>query len=161
MADIQFEDYSARIEAELNEKIIAWLYEAAGEIQASAIRNTKVDTGQLKGSWTYKVDESSGEARVGSPLENAIWEEFGTGEYAVKGDGRQGYWVYIKGGEVHSKSPKTYTLQKAKQIVAIMRSKGLEAYYTKGKKPKRILQNAFVNNQEKLKRALANMLKKG
>ena len=72
----------------------AWLYEAAGELEAQVKRNTKVGTGQLKNSWTYKVDESKGEATIGSPLENAIWEEFGTGQYALHGDGRKTPWVY-------------------------------------------------------------------
>ena len=31
---------------------------------------------------------------IGNPLENAIWEEYGTGEYALKGNGRKKPWVY-------------------------------------------------------------------
>ena len=40
------------------------------------------------------MDESKGETTVGNPLENAIWEEFGTGEFAINGDGRKGGWYY-------------------------------------------------------------------
>lgn len=61
----------------------------SGELEAQVKRNTRVDTGQTKGSWTYKVDEANGEAMVGSPQENAIWEEFGTGQYALNGDGER------------------------------------------------------------------------
>ena len=28
------------------------------------------------------------------PLENAIWNEYGTGEYALEGNGRKGGWSY-------------------------------------------------------------------
>lgn len=31
---------------------------------------------------------------IGSNVENAIWEEFGTGIYAINGDGRKTPWKY-------------------------------------------------------------------
>lgn len=40
------------------------------------------------------MDESAQVATVGNPLQNAIWEEFGTGEYALEGDGRKTPWRY-------------------------------------------------------------------
>ena len=46
--------------------------------------------GQTKSSWDRKVLENEGV--VGSSSENAIWEEFGTGDYAVNGDGRKTPW---------------------------------------------------------------------
>lgn len=91
---VQFTDNSAKVKATLNDAAIAYLYEAAGEIEAQVKRNSRVGTGQLKNSWSYRVDEADGVATVGSPLENAIWEEFGTGEFAVNGDGRKGGWSY-------------------------------------------------------------------
>lgn len=91
---VQFTDNSAQVKAALDDAVIAYLYEAGGELEAQVKRNSRVGTGQLKNSWTYRVDESKGETTVGSPLENAIWEEFGTGEYAVNGDGRKGGWWY-------------------------------------------------------------------
>lgn len=91
---VEFTDNSINLKALLDDKAKAFLYEAASEIQSQAKRNSRVKTGQLKGSWDYKVDESKGEAKIGSPLENAIWEEFGTGEYAVHGNGRKGGWRY-------------------------------------------------------------------
>lgn len=64
--------------------VIGFLHEVGGEIQAQAQDNSRVDTGQTKGSYKYMVDEGKDESTVsvGSDLENAIWEEFGTGEYA-------------------------------------------------------------------------------
>lgn len=94
MADIHFEDYSFKVKDAMNSAITAFLYEAAGELEAQVKRNTAVDTGQLKNSWTHHVDQSSQTATIGSPLENAIWEEFGTGEYALNGNGRKTPWHY-------------------------------------------------------------------
>lgn len=91
---VEFKDFSAQVKAALDDAAIAYLYEAGGELEAQVKRNSRVGSGQLKNSWTYKVDESKGVTTVGSPLENAIWEEFGTGEYALNGDGRKGGWVY-------------------------------------------------------------------
>ena len=34
------------------------------------------------------------EAIIGSSDQNAIWEEFGTGEHALQGNGRKGGWSY-------------------------------------------------------------------
>ena len=92
---VQFTDNSAKVKGALNDAAIAYLYEAAGELEAQVKRNQRRGrTGQTSNAWTYVVDESKGEAVVGNPLENAIWEEFGTGEFALHGDGRKGGWVY-------------------------------------------------------------------
>ncbi len=91
---VQFTDNSAVVKAALDDAVIAYLYGAGGELAGQVTRNSRRGTGQLANSWTYKVDESKGECTVGSPLENAIWEEFGTGEYALHGDGRKGGWYY-------------------------------------------------------------------
>lgn len=99
---VQFKDNSIKVKEALNDAITAFLHEAAGELSSQVQRNTRVDTGQLKGSWTYKVDEGAKEATIGSGLENAIWEEFGTGEHALQGNGRKGGWLYEdRHGEVH------------------------------------------------------------
>lgn len=114
---VEIHDFSIQVKNAMEDKAIAFLEEAAAEIESAARRNSRVDTGQLKGSWTHLVDESALEATVGSPLENAIWEEFGTGEYAAKGNGRKGGWSYQDdAGDWH---------------------------HTKGKTPNRTLQRAF------------------
>jgi len=74
---VQFTDNSAAVKAALDDAVKAYLHESGGELEAQVKRNSRVGTGQLKNSWGYKVDESKGECVVGSPLENAIWEEFG------------------------------------------------------------------------------------
>lgn len=130
---VRFEDNSGRVKAEIAEACTAWLYEAAGELEAQTKRNTKVGTGQLKNSWTYTVDEAEQEAAIGSPLENAIWEEFGTGIYAVNDDGRKTPWAYKD-------------------------DKG-KWHRTKGKHPHRALQNAFNTLQNALRARLEDILK--
>ena len=92
--NIVFRDYSMKVKAALNDAVIAWLHEASGAVEAQAKRNSRVDTGQLKGSWKYVVDEGKLESQIGSPLQNAIWEEFGTGEFAANGNGRKTPWKY-------------------------------------------------------------------
>lgn len=133
MSDLKFKDNSIAVKKALGAACIAWLHEAAGELEAQVKRNTRVDSGQTKGSWTNKVDESAQKAVVGSNLENAIWEEFGTGQYAIQGNGRKTPWVYKdRHGEWH---------------------------ITKGKRPTRALFKAFTINKPKLKKALESMLR--
>jgi hypothetical protein len=116
MAGVEFEDFSIQVKKAIEEKALKFLEEAASEVESQARRNSRVDTGQLKGSWTHVVDESAQKATIGSPLENAIWEEFGTGEYALHGDGRKGGWYYVddagNGHFTHGKTPNR-TLQRA------------------------------------------------
>lgn len=133
---VRFTDNSARVKAALNDAAIAYLYEAGGELEAQVKRNTRVGSGQLKNSWTHKVDESAGTATIGSPLENSIWEEFGTGEFALHGDGRKGGWYYQdeKTGKWH---------------------------HTYGKTPHRAFQSAFNSLKNALIKRAQEVLKEG
>lgn len=136
MANVKFEDNSIKIEEAIKQACVAWLHEAAGEIQAQTKRGCDkyVDTGKTKNSWQYKVNESEGEAIIGSDYENALWEEFGTGIYASKGNGRKNVpWHYKDAeGKWHA---------------------------TKGKKARHTLQQAFDGNENKLKKSLEQKLK--
>lgn len=132
---VEFTDNTAKIKAALSEGVIGFLHEAGGEIQAKTQRNSRVDTGQTKGSYKYMVDEGKDESTVavGSDLENAIWEEFGTGEYALHGDGRKGGWVY-------------------QDVTGVW-------HYTRGKTPKQPLTKAFQSVAPKIKKQLVNVIK--
>lgn len=129
---VELKDDSIKVKGALNDAVIKLLYEASHVIQSQVKQNTAVDTGQLKGSWDFTVDESKGEAVIGSPLENAIWEEFGTGEYALHGNGRKGGWVYVdeKGG-----------------------------HFTRGKKPRRMLHNAFETKRPAIVKRAERIIK--
>jgi hypothetical protein len=124
MANITFKDNSIKVQDAMLEAAAAYLYEASGEMVAQTARNSRVDTGQTKGSWDYTINDETLESQIGSPLENAIWEEFGTGEYALEGNGRKGGWFYTN-------------------------TDG-EKVFTRGKKPNRALWKAFQTLKPKL-----------
>lgn len=122
---VKFTDNSMKVKAAIEEAALQYLHEVSGELVSATQRNTPVDTGQLKGSWNYIVDDGELESKIGSPLENAIWTEFGTGEYALKGNGRKGGWKYKDGRGIwhftHGKTPvrmlhKSFTALKPKLI---------------------------------------------
>lgn len=135
MANVQFEDFSVQVMNAIDERINIALEEAAGELESAVKRNTRVDTGQLKNSWQHKLDEKEHKAYIGSPLENAIWEEFGTGEHAKETghQGRETPWRYKdRKGEWHT---------------------------TTGKRPKRALHTAFNDKKEKIKKHIQDKFK--
>ena len=143
--NVIFEDYSIRCREELRDRAIQFLQEAGEEITSMTVRNQVRKTGQTAGSWSDSpvMDEAALAVHMGSNYENAIWEEFGTGEFAEKGDGRRGWWVYVKGSSSR-RGGRTYSTQaEAKKAVAILRKKGLEAYYTKGKHARHPFLNAY------------------
>jgi len=107
--NIEFKDFSLQVKEEINDKIIAGLYEVSGELAALTKRNSRRPQGQTAGSFRYIVHESEKEAVIGSDKENSIWEEYGTGEYALSGDGRQGGWVYKDDEGFHFTKGKTPT----------------------------------------------------
>lgn len=95
MGEILFKDFSKEVNKKIKELGVAWLEEASGTIESQTKRNTKVDTGKTKASWEHIVHEKELEAEVGSRYQNAVWEEFGTGIYALNGDGRKDVpWTY-------------------------------------------------------------------
>lgn len=129
MADVKFTDHTVEVKGIIADLAYRVLEEVSGELESQVKRNTKVKTGQTKNSWQHRVtgSDSTGEFRavVGSPLQNAIWEEFGTGEYALNGDGRKGGWFYVDeeghGHYTHGKHPrrpfwKAYSVLKNKMI---------------------------------------------
>ncbi len=154
---VEFQDFRIQVKEAIDDKITAVLEECAGELEGQASRNTRVASSKTKTSWEHKVKGDT--AYIGSPDENSIWEEFGTGEYALEGNGRSGYWVFVKGKKGTSRSKKTYTLKEAKKIMAILRKKGLEAYYTKGKRPSRAFWKAYVSMKSKIISRIQNAFK--
>lgn len=127
--DVKFEDYHVAVEEKMAEIAMNVLEECAGELESRVKRNTAVDTGYTKNSWQHKVTGSmiaqQYNAYIGSDYENAIWEEFGTGDYALEGNGRRGGWYYVddegKGHFTHGKHPRrpfynAYTKLKNKLI---------------------------------------------
>lgn len=130
---VKFHDYSIQVEAAIDNKINAVLEECAAEIESQTKRNSRVRTGKTKNSFRHRVDEATHTAYIGSDYENAIWEEFGTGEYALNGDGRKGGWTYVD-------------------------EKG-DRYFTRGKTPTRAFWKAYTSLKSKIIKRLESSLK--
>lgn len=159
---VEFEDYSIQVKGAIKDAAKKWLEEAAGEIESQAKRNMPSGHwyAQQKAAFDHRVDTSALEAHIGNPMEEALWTEFGTGEFAVNGDGRKGYWVYVKGsGKGGSTGGKSYTLEEAKRVMAMMQSDGIDAHITKGQRPHRPLQSAFTSLKSALIRRAENIMK--
>ncbi|MBR5583457.1 MAG: hypothetical protein IKW21_02905 [Lachnospiraceae bacterium] len=158
---VEFTDNSIQVKTELEAAVIAYLHEAAGELSSQTTRNSRpVNYGQqdVKNSWDYIVDESEQMAVVGSPLEAAYWEELGTGDYALNGDGRKGWWVYVEGNDTPRANQKMYTEEEAKSVAAFLRSKGLPAHASKGTEANRPLFRAFTELKTPLIRRAEEVL---
>ena len=138
VADWEFKDNSIKVKAAFASRAQAVLEEVAGELESQVKENTRVRTGDTKSKWEHYVTESDGvhTATVGNPLENAIWEEFGTGQYALNGDGRKGGWAY--------EDPKTG-----------------ETIWTYGKTPSRAFFNAYSKLKNRLVRYIQSQFGKG
>ena len=133
MADVEFKDYTLKVIDAMNDNINAVLEECAGELESQTKRNSRVDTGKTKNSFKHMVVDSEHVAYIGSNDENAIWEEFGTGEYALKGNGRRGGWHYKDDeGKWH---------------------------HTYGKTPTRALHNAFITKKNAIIRRFEQIMR--
>lgn len=122
---VEFHDFSRIVLQKIQETGEVFLEEVGGELESQVKQNTKVDTGKTKGSWEHVVNADKMEVQVGSRYKNALWEEFGTGIYALNGDGRKKVpWVYkTPDGKFHS---------------------------TVGKKPRRALFNAYNSKKNQI-----------
>lgn len=155
MSNVVFEDNSIQVKNLIRDKAISFLYEVGGELVSRTSRNSRRRTGQTASSYEYRVDEGKLAVYVGSNFQNAIWEEFGTGEHALNKDGRKGWWVYVDNGSSPSTSSsgggKTYSsAEEAEKAVAILRSKGLNAYKTNGKKANRPMFKAYTSSKSSI-----------
>ncbi|MBS6194277.1 MAG: hypothetical protein KH828_01670 [Clostridiales bacterium] len=146
---LEFKDNRTKVKEALDDAITAFLIEAGGELQGKTVRNSRKDQSHTAGSYEYKVDESEGVCQIGSNLENSIWEEFGTGEYALHGDGRKGGW-YIPEENLTAKAK-----SKMKKVIG---KNGKVYYFTRGKTPNRPMQRAFDSSKMKLIRRFGQIL---
>ena len=119
---VEFRDFSTIVFQKMKQTAETFLEEVGGEVEAQTKRNTKVDTGKTKGSWEHLVNAEKMEVQIGSRYKNALWEELGTGKYALNSDGRKTKWVY--------KNPKDGKF-----------------YATVGKKPRRALYHAYESKR--------------
>lgn len=158
-----FTDNSAAFISELENVKKPAMLEAIG---LKAVAYTKANitaagrkkTGRMVNSVTHRVIASEDTVYIGSNVEYFKYNELGTGRYAE--GGAPGYWVYVAGQDEATRaahrrtSRKRYTLQQAKQIVAMMRAKGLNAFYTDGMKPTHALQKAVSEHKNVYKQII-------
>lgn len=94
---MKFEDYSKEVK-----KRLAGVSEEAMEatalfIETQAKSLAPVSSGELRDKIDHTVkrgDDGVVIGKVGSPLDYAVYVEYGTGEFAENGNGRKGGWVY-------------------------------------------------------------------
>ena len=130
---MEFVDNSEAVKRELERAAIRGLIKAAILVESQAVLLVPVDTGALRNSIGYKVNERELAAYIGTNCEYAIYVEFGTGEFAENGNGRKGGWVYkTPNGEVH---------------------------FTYGMPPQPYLRPAFRKNQKAIRDILADCLR--
>ena len=110
-------DFSEKLE----EKIGKFLSEASALIERAVKDNTPVKSGATRNAWQSLTDSESHTAFIGNTMKNAVWEEFGTGEYALSGKGRKDGWVYHDENGFH---------------------------FTYGKPPRRCLWSAFTDSRQ-------------
>lgn len=146
---VEFVNFSVQCKEALEDAAIAYLNEAGGELHAQTVRNSsqgvEYQGKQAQNLWSIHVDESAKEVSVGSPDEAGFWEELGTGEKALYGNGRRGWWVYVEGSDKPRSRQKYYTEEEAKDVAAYLRSQGHDAHATNGRKPNRPLYRAFAS----------------
>lgn len=148
----EFEDNSINVIEALDKVGKEWLEDASRVLLNQTIQNSRADTGQTKGSWKRVVEDER--AVVGSTSENAIWDEFGTGHYAINKDGRKTPWYVPVEGYTGNRKP-TFNGK-----VVIVYGKGGKAFYkTNGKRPNRTLENAKNSTRGKIQKRLETLVK--
>ena len=93
----KFTDNSKKVKGQMDEAMFRALESAALIVEASAKALAPVgDSGELRDKIDHNIKEVNGMkvAQVGSPLQYAVYVEYGTGEHSKNGAGRKGGWVY-------------------------------------------------------------------
>lgn len=153
---IILKDYTGKISANVEKVALQWLEDTAGELESATKRNSAVGQpgAPTKNSWKHQVDAGKKEAVVGSPLANAVYEEYGTGEYALEGNGRKSPW-YVPVEEVVGYKRPTYQ----GKVIVVYGKGGKKYYKTDGKEPKQMLHRAWDSVTPKAKKRLQSLLK--
>lgn len=130
---MKFVDNSKQAKRAIELAAIRGLIKACMLVEGQAVALAPVASGRLRDSIAYKVDEGELIGYVGTNVEYAIWIEFGTGEFAEKGNGRKGGWVY--------------------------QDPSGEWFFTWGNEPQPYLRPAFRRTKKQVKAILENALR--
>lgn len=133
--NFQFEDNSKQVKKQLHQTNETAMLSVLLMIKGQAKALARVDSGEMRNRLDHKIigKGSKVTGQVGSPNEHALYNEFGTGEFAENGAGRKGGWVY--------KAPDG------------------NWYFTYGMKPRPFLRPAFRQNKQRIKEMLGSEYK--
>lgn len=160
--EIEIVDNSEKALEEFKAACLRALERCGSQAEGYAKDLVSVVTGNLQNSITHQVDEAETAVYIGTNSEYGPYVELGTGKY-YKGGGRSGWWVYVD-GESSKKTPKnlkTYTYEEAKRIMAILRSKGLDAHMTEGRPASPYLKPAVSDHKQTYRNIIEDELKNG
>ncbi|MBH8601186.1 HK97-gp10 family putative phage morphogenesis protein [Thermoactinomyces sp. CICC 23799] len=104
-------------------------------IRGEAQVRVPIDTGALRDSIDFIVNDGRKSVVIGTNIEYAPYVEFGTGRYAQNGGGRKTPWVY--------------------------KNRKGEWVWTEGQRPQPFLTPAFEDNKQKIKKLVARELGRG
>lgn len=138
-----------RLEGIVNQTTIEGaLKKAVSFVEGEAVK--KAPKGEIQQKMSSKVEGLSG--IVFNPCEYAPYVEYGTGLFSIhpQGGRKDVPWVFVEGSGSGKHSYKKYTLATAKRAMALLREKGLPAFYTYGQKPQPYLRPALDENREKI-----------
>ena len=175
MSDIHIEvvaDNSEEFKRKMKEGVEAAL-EAVGNQAVSHSKNivtAKVPrspeswynlTGNLRNSISHEVKMSDDAVYIGTNVEYAVYNEYGTGVYADTGK-TTGWWVFVPGSGTGngSRSGKRYSEKEARKIVAAMRAKGIDAHMTQGMKPIHFIRDAVQGHEKEYESIIISEIKK-
>ena len=150
--DVEVTSHREEVLAALRQQTEAALEAMGIQATSHATQNVtaagRVDTGGLRNSISHQVQDKV--CYVGTNIKHAKYHEFGTGAFAEgPGGGRKGWWVYVPGSSGSpARSGRSYSFAQAKQIVAILRRKGLDAHMTQGIKAIHFLRNAVADHKD-------------
>lgn len=128
-----------KVREQLKKNIYNALDAAGNFVKGEAIRKAPVDNGALRDHFGIEISVKDLKVRVYNDLEYAKFVEFGTGIFALDGNGRKTPWVYYYDG--HKGEP------------------GFRV--TVGQKPQPFLMPAVEKNTDKITNIMAIQLKKG
>lgn len=152
---VKFEDYSVKVTEAMDGAIEEFLYKGSSVIQAAVQRNQRADTSGLRGKWDIKVDMAAKEATIGNPEENAIWEEFGTGEHSEGSvGGRAGAW-YVPVEKATGKKKPSYN----GKVIVVYGKNGQAFYKTNGKSATHAFQKAYDSKKKTVQKLAEKYLK--
>lgn len=164
---IEFTSHVAEVKAEFEEACLRALERCGMQAESYAKDLAPVNKdgygGTLRNSITHKVAPTESAVYVGTNLEYAPYVELGTGSHAKGGGGRQGWWVYVKDsdGSTGKRPGKIYTFEEARKVMAILRSKGLDAHMTNGQDPQPFLKPAVADHARTYRNIIEDELKNG